>query len=79
VRNRTADYGRSPTPRDPGQVATGDNVILDAADVARLTVESILAGRLYILPHQAARASIRRRFERIDRTFDEQAAEGWAH
>jgi NAD(P)-dependent dehydrogenase (short-subunit alcohol dehydrogenase family) len=79
VRNRTADYERSPTPRDPGQVATGDNVILDAADVARLTVESILAGRLYILPHQAARASIRRRFERIDRTFDEQAAEGWAH
>jgi NAD(P)-dependent dehydrogenase (short-subunit alcohol dehydrogenase family) len=79
VRNRTADYERSPTPRDPGQVATGDNVILDAADVARLTVESMLAGRLYILPHDAARASIRRRFERIDRTFDEQAAEGWAH
>ncbi|BBY05674.1 SDR family NAD(P)-dependent oxidoreductase [Mycobacterium noviomagense] len=79
VRNRTADYGGSPTLRDPGQVATGDNVVLDAADVARLTVESMLAGRLYILPHQAARASIRRRFERIDRAFDEQAAEGWEH
>ena len=28
---------------------------------------------------EAARASVRRRFERIDRTFDEQAAEGWRH
>ena len=36
-----------------------------------------LANRLYILPHRASRDSIRRRFERIDRTFDEQAAEGW--
>ncbi|MGO9926100.1 MAG: hypothetical protein ACLPLP_08145, partial [Mycobacterium sp.] len=24
-------------------------------------------------------ASIRRRFERIDRTFDDQATEGWGH
>jgi hypothetical protein len=31
------------------------------------------------LPHEAARASIRRRFERIDRTFEDQAAEGWQH
>lgn len=50
-----------------------------ADDVARLTADAILANRLYILPHAAARASIRRRFERIDRTFDEQAAEGWTH
>jgi hypothetical protein len=34
---------------------------------------------LYILPHEAARASVKRRFERIDRTFDDQAAEGWRH
>jgi hypothetical protein len=38
-----------------------------------------LADRLYILPHQASRASIRRRFERIDGTFDAQAADGWIH
>jgi NAD(P)-dependent dehydrogenase (short-subunit alcohol dehydrogenase family) len=79
VRNRSADYGTSPTPRDPRQVAAGDNVVLDAADVARLTLDSMLAGRIYILPHQAARTSIRRRFERIDRAFDEQAAQGWEH
>jgi hypothetical protein len=32
-----------------------------------------------VLPHQAARESIQRRFERIDRIFDEQAAAGWTH
>lgn len=46
---------------------------------AHLTADAILANRLYVLPHEASRASIRRRFERIDRTFDEQAAEGWRH
>jgi hypothetical protein len=34
---------------------------------------------LYILPHEAARNSVKRRFERIDRAFDDQAAEGWSH
>jgi hypothetical protein len=48
-------------------------------DVARLTVEAILADRLYVLPHQGARGSIRRRFERIDLTFEEQAEAGWEH
>ncbi|MCV7031819.1 SDR family NAD(P)-dependent oxidoreductase [Mycobacterium sherrisii] len=48
-------------------------------NVARLTADAILANRLYILPHEAARASIKRRFDRIDRTFDDQAAEGWKH
>jgi hypothetical protein len=38
-----------------------------------------LAERLYVLPHEAARRSIRRRFERIDSTFDEQAVAGWEH
>ena len=52
---------------------------LGVDEVARLTADAILANRLYILPHEAARASVRRRFERIDRTFDEQATEGWRH
>jgi hypothetical protein len=50
-----------------------------AEDVARLTVDAILANRLYIVPHQASRASIQRRFERIDRAFDDQIADGWTH
>jgi hypothetical protein len=57
--------------------AQDDSLRVD--DVARLVADAILANRLYILPHEASRASIRRRFERIDRTFDDQAAEGWSH
>lgn len=56
-----------------------DDVVLDAADVARLTADAVVANRLYVLPHANSRGSIRRRFDRIDRTFDEQAAEGWKH
>lgn len=80
-RIRGADYGLAST-----AVATGDIGPLPAQDqslevdeVARLTADAILADRLYILPHEAARRSIRRRFERLDQTFDDQAAEGWNH
>jgi NAD(P)-dependent dehydrogenase (short-subunit alcohol dehydrogenase family) len=68
-----ADYGLSST-STPAQPDT-----LDVDDVARLTVDAIAAKRLYVLPHSAARASIRRRFDRIDQTFDDQAGEGWSH
>jgi hypothetical protein len=53
--------------------------VLDVDDVARLTVDAVEANRLYVLPHSGARGSIRRRFERIDATFDEQAASGWSY
>jgi NAD(P)-dependent dehydrogenase (short-subunit alcohol dehydrogenase family) len=80
-RIRGADYGLASTPevtRAPGQVpAQEDSLSVD--EVARLTADAIAANRLYVLPHAAARASIRRRFERIDHTFDDQAAEGWSH
>lgn len=80
-RIRGADYGLSSTPEVTGGLgplpAQDDSLGVD--DVARLTADAILANRLYILPHEASRASIRRRFERIDRTFDDQAAEGWRH
>jgi NAD(P)-dependent dehydrogenase (short-subunit alcohol dehydrogenase family) len=74
-RNRSGDYGgplASPTVPDQGE----DNPdlagrVLPVDDVARLTVEAVLANRLYVLPHEEARASVRRRFERIDRAFDE--------
>jgi NAD(P)-dependent dehydrogenase (short-subunit alcohol dehydrogenase family) len=90
-RNRSPDYGRtasapSPSaPAPPGTSVSGDPAtsgldgdgVLEVDDVARLTVEAILAERLYVLPHEAARRSIRRRFDRIDATFDAQAATGW--
>ncbi|RAV00330.1 short-chain dehydrogenase [Mycobacterium colombiense] len=78
-RIRGADYGLSASPEGAfGTLPTQDEAVT-ADDVARLTANAILANRLYVLPHGAARDSIRRRFERIDRTFDEQAAEGWTH
>ncbi|CRZ14594.1 SDR family NAD(P)-dependent oxidoreductase [Mycolicibacterium neworleansense] len=60
------------------QLITGNDV-LDVDEVARLTAEAVLADRLYVLPHEASRTSIRRRFDRIDATFDAQTAAGWTH
>jgi NAD(P)-dependent dehydrogenase (short-subunit alcohol dehydrogenase family) len=81
-RVRSADYGPAHSEAETVEQlasAPDDDAVLNVEDVARLTTEAILANRLYVLPHKAARASIQRRFERIDRTFDDQAAEGWNH
>lgn len=80
-RIRGADYGLASAPDVTGSLGPlpAQDQTLGVDDVARLTADAIVANRLYVLPHEAARASVRRRFERIDRTFDEQAAEGWAH
>ncbi|WP_437339985.1 SDR family NAD(P)-dependent oxidoreductase [Mycobacterium asiaticum] len=80
-RIRGADYGLASAPQVTGSFGTlpQQDDTLGVGDLARLTVDAILANRLYVLPHEAARASVRRRFERIDRTFDDQAAEGWRH
>jgi NAD(P)-dependent dehydrogenase (short-subunit alcohol dehydrogenase family) len=85
-RVRSDDYGpATPSAAETvehlasGPNAADDDSVLDVEDVARLTADAILANRLYVLPHRASRESIQRRFGRIDRTFDEQAAEGWTH
>jgi NAD(P)-dependent dehydrogenase (short-subunit alcohol dehydrogenase family) len=74
-RNRPEEYGPSREAARVPDPETGTNVagrVLDVDVVAELTVEAIVAGRLYVLPHEESREPIRRRFERIDRTFDEQ-------
>jgi NAD(P)-dependent dehydrogenase (short-subunit alcohol dehydrogenase family) len=81
-RVRSADYGPASSAAETVQELASDptdDAVLNVEDVARLTADAILANRLYVLPHRAARDSIQRRFERIDRTFDEQVAEGWSH
>jgi NAD(P)-dependent dehydrogenase (short-subunit alcohol dehydrogenase family) len=80
-RIRGADYGLASTSDVTGSLGPlpTQGQSMGADDVARLTADAILANRLYILPHEAARSSIKRRFERIDRTFDDQADEGWNH
>jgi len=75
-RNRQADYGETaPTARVADQDAGNAELagrVLDVEGVAELTVDAIEHNRLYVLPHEESRESIRRRFARIDRTFDEQ-------
>lgn len=83
-RSRSGDYGARSEQKDDAvqgltAVVTPTDADVRPNDVARLTADAVVANRLYILPHRASRESIRRRFERIDRTFDEQAAEGWSH
>jgi NAD(P)-dependent dehydrogenase (short-subunit alcohol dehydrogenase family) len=80
-RIRGADYGLDSAPAVTGDMGPppAQDQSLGVEDVARLTADAILANRLYVLPHEAARTSIRRRFERIDHTFDDQIAEGWKH
>jgi NAD(P)-dependent dehydrogenase (short-subunit alcohol dehydrogenase family) len=81
-RVRSEDYGPAHSEAETvHQLASApdDDSVLNVDDVARLTADAIMANRLYVLPHRAARDSIRRRFERIDRTFEGQAAEGWTH
>ena len=78
-RIRGADYGLASSPEAAAATLPTQDESVGVDDVARLTADAILANRLYVLPHEAARASIRRRFERIDRTFEDQAAQGWSH
>jgi NAD(P)-dependent dehydrogenase (short-subunit alcohol dehydrogenase family) len=81
-RIRGADYGLASAPDVTsafGPLPPTQDETVSVDDVARLTADAILANRLYILPHEAARNSVKRRFERIDRAFDDQAAEGWSH
>ena len=77
-RNRQADYGSAPEQslvldQDPANEDLAGRVI-EVDGVARLTVDAIEQNRLYVLPHEESRTSIRRRFERIDRTFEQQPA-----
>ena len=75
-RNRPVDLG-GPEAAPPMQDQDESNTnlagrVLNVDDVAQMVIDAIVANRLYILPHEESRKSIRRRFERIDRTFDEQ-------
>ena len=79
-RNRPDELGgpeASPPVLDQGE--DNQNLagrVLDVEDVATQVVDAIIANRLYILPHEESRTPIRRRFERIDQTYDEQKTTG---
>ena len=48
--------------------------VLEVGEVAGMKIDGVLANRLYVLPHEESRSFIAKRFARIDRTFDQQAA-----
>jgi NAD(P)-dependent dehydrogenase (short-subunit alcohol dehydrogenase family) len=71
-RNRQPGYGGPEAQHYPkledGQMA---GRVIDVSEVAALVVKGIKRNQLYLLPHAESRAMIRRRFERIDRAFEE--------
>ena len=77
-RNRTSEYGgaaQSPPVEDQGE----DNPdlagrVIDVDKVAAQVVDAIDHRELYILPHEESREFVRRRFERIDQTYDRASA-----
>ena len=76
-RNRSDDYGGPDSasgllPQGEDNDALAGRV-LDVDDVAAFTIDAVINERLYVLPHEESRVAIRRRFERIDRTFEAQA------
>ena len=79
-RNRTADFGgtaASPKMSTEMPAQAQGNIVMAGEvmkpdEVATYVVDAIVANRLYILPHEDSRELIRRRFQRIDATFDEQ-------
>jgi NAD(P)-dependent dehydrogenase (short-subunit alcohol dehydrogenase family) len=70
-RNRQQDYGGPEAQHYPkiqeGQMA---GRVIGALEVAALVVRGIRRNDLYLLPHAESREMIRRRFERIDRSFE---------
>jgi NAD(P)-dependent dehydrogenase (short-subunit alcohol dehydrogenase family) len=73
-RNRDLRYGGAETsPRVPDQDDANSDLageVLNVDEVAAQVVRAIDEKQLYILPHGESRQFIRRRFERIDRTFE---------
>ncbi|HVP31279.1 MAG TPA: SDR family NAD(P)-dependent oxidoreductase [Myxococcota bacterium] len=74
-RNRPRELG-GPEASPPVQDQSEDNPdlagrVLPVETVAEQVVDAIRRDRLYILPHEEIRGFVRRRFERIDRTFEE--------
>ena len=72
-RNRPAVLGGGAMPAAPAEDEPREMVgrVLPVDLVAEKVVRAVKQGQLYIHTHEEARGFIRRRFERIDRAFDE--------
>ena len=78
-RNRGAQYGAAESP--PVSEQDQDNAdlagrVISVDSVAQRVVAAIDANELYVLPHEESREFVRRRFARIDASFDRQHNSG---
>ncbi len=72
ARNRPGEFGGPERDLDvtPEQSEKMQGRVLPVATVAAKVVKAIKNNELYIVTHEESRAFIRRRFERIDKAFD---------
>lgn len=74
-RNRPEELGgAAASPRVEDQGADNPNQagdVLDVDDVAGMIVDAFVNDRLYVLTHPDSREFVRRRFQRIDQSFDD--------
>ena len=73
---RNSERSRPADLKNPGGPQETDGVqligrSLTPEDVAGRVLRAVKANRLYVIPHEEARAPLRRRFERMDKAFEE--------
>ena len=69
-RNRPADLQNPKGPEDNGWFQLIGRY-LEPEDVAGRVLRAVKANRLYVITHEEAREPLRRRFERMDKAFEE--------
>ena len=75
---RNSERSRPPELRNPDGPPETDGIqligrYLTPEDVAGRVLRAVKANRLYVIPHEEARQPLRRRFERMDKAFEESA------
>jgi NAD(P)-dependent dehydrogenase (short-subunit alcohol dehydrogenase family) len=73
-RNRTDDYGGSEAGRGPAEPPPEEDLAghrIEVEEVSDLIVRAIREQIPYVHTHVTARELVRRRFDRIDRAFDD--------
>ena len=69
----TRPFVKFSKPVQDGDEAQLNGFAITAATTgAPVFVDAVVGNRLYVLPHEESRRAIQRRFERIDRTFEQQ-------
>ena len=73
---RNSERSRPAELKNPGGPPEADGIqligrYLAPEDVARRVLRAVKANRLYVIPHEEARLPVRRRFERLDKGFEE--------